>query len=160
MNDLPWIKYRPKTMYLDLIGMSKDAKIAHVALFNYTLFNDGPPPNDNDKLREITNCAPADWARTKRELIDKGWLETSKYFLHRGTIKTLNESKETFVENNNRTAAANRKSPLKLLPPDPETGCVTFIVTLDVTHSVKEAFSAFVGTRATLRGLSQWRMGQ
>ena len=106
MNDLPWIKYRPDRMYLDLLGMSKDGKVAHVALFNYTLINDGPPANDNETLREITNCQSADWSRVKRELIGKGWVESSKYFLHRGTIKTLNESKETFVENQNRTAAA------------------------------------------------------
>ena len=136
MNDLPWIKYEPRRMFLDLIGMSPWGKISHVALFNYTLFNDGPPPNDNEKLREITNCPAGDWGRTKLELMTKGWMETNGYFLHRGTIKTLNEAKETHVANQNRSLGASKASyRLELRAPDANTGVVSF-VTATVTPSV------------------------
>lgn len=148
MNDLPWVKYEAQRMFLDLLGMSPWGKIAHVALFNYTLINDGPPANDNDSLRDITGCPPAEWGRTKRELLGKGWIETPKYFLHRGTNKTLNEAKETFVGNQNRSLAANKsKSRYELLPADPESGVVAYKL---VEIAVKETVTATVTETVTV----------
>lgn len=130
-------------MFLDLLGLSVWSKVSHVALFNYTLINDGPPLNDNDSLRDITGCPPTEWAKVKRELLGKGWLETPKYFLHRGTIKTLNEAKEIFVGNQNQTAAASRKTTRHiLLPPSAETGIVTYFITDTVTPVVTPPVTA------------------
>lgn len=147
MNDLPWVKYEPQRMFMDLLGMSPWGKIAHVALFNYTLNNDGPPANDNETLRDITGCPPGDWGRTKRDLLGKGYLETANYFLHRGTIKTLNESKEIYVANQNKSLAGQKAAfRYELLPPHPETGCVSYHKTPHVTPSV---------TPGVLRGQKQ-----
>lgn len=130
MNDLPFIFYRPRDMYLDTMGMTKEGKIAHRQLADYTWFNDGPPLNDNDTLRDLTTCTAADWGRVKRELVGKGWVETPKFFLHKGIVKTLNYSKEKAVESYNKTCTANRLPRRSLLPPDSETG-VTHYVTSD-----------------------------
>jgi hypothetical protein len=133
MNDLHFIKYIPKLMMLDTLGMSPLGKVAHRQLFDMTIINDGPPQDDDDALRELASCPTSDWARVKGELRLKGYKSIGGYFLHAGTIKTLNESKEEFVRSFNRTCKANSLKPLVLSNPDSVTGCVTYHVTLDVT---------------------------
>ena len=136
MNDLHFIKYIPKLMMLDTLGMSPLGKVAHRQLFDMTIINDGPPLDDDDVLRELTSCPKSDWARVKGELRTKGYKSIGGYFLHAGTIKTLNESKQEFVSSFNRTAKANNRKPLILSNPDNVTGCVTYNVTSDVTSDV------------------------
>jgi hypothetical protein len=136
MNDLYFIKYKPNLMMLDTLGMSKEGKVAHRQLFDMTIIQDGPPLNDDTTLRELASCDPKDWGRVKGELIGKGWKVKGDYFLHKGTIETLNESKAEYVASYNRTAPANKKPKLELTKPDSVTGCVTFIVTSDVTPNV------------------------
>jgi hypothetical protein len=136
MNDLPFIFYRPRDMFLDTVGMSKEGKVAHRQLADYVWYNDGPAANENELLREITSCAISDWARVKRELIGKGWVETPKFFLHKGIIKTLNYSKKKAVESHNKTAAANKLPKHELLDPHPETGVCAISVTHPVTSVI------------------------
>lgn len=152
MNDLPFIFYRPRDMYLDTIGMSKEGKVAHRQLADYVWINDGPPANDNDILREIANCAASDWGRVKRELVGKGWVENPKFFLHKGIVKTLNYSKEKAVESYNKTCTANRLPRRSLLPPDPETGVTHYVtpnVKTDVTRDVTPTNRNREGNRET-----------
>jgi hypothetical protein len=151
VNDLPWIKYDASRMYLDMIGMSRDTKVAHIALFNYTIINDGPPLNEDAVLRDITGISTGDWAATKGGLLQKGWIESGKFFLHRGTIKSLNESKAAVVENHNRTALAGNRPRMETYIVDAETGVlgirstvtspVTAIVTACVAHTVAKVYS-------------------
>ncbi len=144
MNDLYYIFYDARRMYLDTVGMSKEGKVAHRQLCDYIWFNDGPPSSDNEQLRQIASCAESDWGRVKRELLGKGWVESPKFFLHRGAIKSLNESKVRYVENFNRTCKANGLPPLVFAPPDPDTGVTGYVasrVTSDVTASVTGAQS-------------------
>lgn len=136
MNDLHFIKYIPKLMMLDTFGMSALGKVAHRQLFDMTIINDGPPLDDDCVLRELTSCPKSDWARVKGELRGKGYKSVGGYFLHGGTVKTLNESKQEFVSSFNRTCKANNLKPLILSEPDSVTGCVTYHVTLDVTSDV------------------------
>ena|ERR1035437_1709939 len=136
MNDLPWIKFKPDRMMLDILGMSALCKVAHFQLFCMTIINDGPRLDDDDVLRELTTCPKTDWARVKGELRQKGYKSVGGYFLHAGTIKTLNESKVEYVASYNRTTKVNNTKPLILSEPDNVTGCVTYSVTPDVTLNV------------------------
>lgn len=137
MNDLVWIKYFPQTMFADTAGMSATAERAHRRLMDYLWYNDGPPFNDNEGLRLISQTSSTDWGRTKLELLRKGWVEAGDFFLHRGAILSLNESKETTVANHNRTAAANRLPLKSISQPDPVTGIIRIVdVTTPATHSV------------------------
>lgn len=120
-------------MMLDTFGMSALGKVAHRQLFDMTIINDGPPLDDDDVLRELTSCPKTDWARVKGELRLKGYKSVGGYFLHGGTVKTLNESKQEFVRSFNRTAAMNRQKTLILSKPDDVTGCVTINVTSNVS---------------------------
>ena len=162
MNDLPWIKYDARRMYLDMMGVSVYTERAHRRLFDYTIFNDGPPLNDNDVLRQITGIEAANWAKTKGELMGKGWLETAKFFLHRGTIESLNESKIMFVSNHNQTAAANKKPRMEYFVRNQETGvldireiCVTPPVTPPVTPRQSKSDSELTGGKESERQYSQ-----
>jgi hypothetical protein len=138
MNDLDWIKYYPSKMFVDTVGMTAHAERAHRRLFDYLLINDGPPPADDETLRQISATSPQDWGRTKQELIRKGWVQVGESFLHRGAVKTLNESKETYVANHNRTCRANGLPPMSLSKPHPESGVLSVIqaVATDVTSNV------------------------
>lgn len=136
MNDLHYIAYDAKRMFLDTVGMSCEGERAHRRLCDYVWFNDGPPFDNNEVLRQITYTKESDWARVKRELLAKGWVNAGDYLLHRGVIESLNESKEKYIENYNRTCKANNKTPLKLSFPDPVTGCVTLIAADNVTPNV------------------------
>jgi hypothetical protein len=133
MNDLPFIFYDARKMYLDTSDMSIFTERAHRRLSDFTWFNDGPPLNDNDKLRQITHVEAKNWGKTKGELLAKGWIDGPTFFFHRGVIKSLNESKEKFVENYNKTATANKKPRLEISQPHSEHGCVTYNVTSTVT---------------------------
>jgi len=136
MNDLHFIKYIPKNMMLDTFGMSVQAKVAHRQLFDMTIINDGPAEDKDEVLRELASCPKPAWPKVKEELLKKGYKSTGGYFLHGGTIKTLNESKIEFVKAYNRTASANHLKKLVISEPDSVTGCVTYRVTSDVTHDV------------------------
>jgi hypothetical protein len=107
VNDLHYIFYQPKLMYLDTSDMSCAGERAHRRAIDYTWFNDGPPLNQKRILLQITMTAEAEWPEVKRELMRKGWIEAGEYFLHRGAIKSLNESKEKYVANHNRQAKMN-----------------------------------------------------
>jgi hypothetical protein len=136
VNDLHYIFYQPKLMYLDTSDMSCAGERAHRRAIDYTWFNDGPPLNQKRILLQITMTAEAEWPEVKRELMRKGWIEAGEYFLHRGAIKSLNESKEKYVANHNRQAKMNHKDILGLSVPDVVTGIVTIIVTLPATARV------------------------
>ena len=138
MNDLHFIKYKPRMMMLDMKGMSAHAKVAHFQLFNMTIINDGPYPDDERILLDIADCPKKLWPSVRKELVWKGYKSVGGFFFHAGTIATLNESKMEFVKSFNRTAAANEKPPLKLSAPDPVTGCVTYHVTSSVTLAVTD----------------------
>lgn len=127
MNDLFFIAYDAKRMYLDTSDMTGAGERAHRRLCDRIWFGDGPPVNDNELLRQITLIRETDWGKVKQELKAKGWVETQTFFLHRGAITSLNESKEKYVENFNRTAKALKRLPLKLSAPDTETGCVSIL---------------------------------
>lgn len=140
MNDLPYIFYNAQKMYLDTSDMSCEGERAHRRLCDFIWFNDRPPLNQNDSLKQITHTKDSDWSRVKRELLAKGWLEVGEYLLHRGAIKSLNESKFKYVETYNRACKMNKTEPLTVSAPDTVTGIVTYTVTttvtLPVTHTV------------------------
>lgn len=136
MNDLHYIFYEAKRMYLDTSDMCAFSERAHRRCCDFIWINDKPPLNKNKSLQQITHTDAADWGEVKRDLLGKGWLEINEYFLHRGVIKTLNESKVKYVESFNRQATMNKVEKLRLSSPDAVTGIVTIIVTLPVTPAV------------------------
>jgi hypothetical protein len=150
MNDLPFIFYDARKMLLDTFDMSCEAERAHRRLCDYVWVSDRAPLCNNESLRQITQTKESDWGRVKRELLAKGWVEVGEYLLHRGVIKTLNESKQKYVDNYNRQCKMNRQQPLKLSTPDSVTGIVTFIVTSTVAPAVK----------GTVEGLQEQRQEQ
>jgi hypothetical protein len=136
VNDLYYIFYEPRLMFLDTSDMSCAGERAHRRAMDYTWFNDGPPLNQKRILLQITGTSEAEWPEVKRELMRKGWIEAGEYFLHRGAIKSLNESKVKYVENFNRQAKMNKKDILGLSAPDTVTGIVTIVVTCPATDRV------------------------
>ena len=147
MNDLPSIRYEARKMYLDMVDMSLHCKVAHFSLFNYTIFNDGPPLNDDEKLRQIAGIESAHWFKTKGDLMLKGWLVQGPYFLHRKTVESVNEAKMEAVSNHNQTAAANKKTRKETYVRDTDSGILAIrdaqydptvmpIATNDDTHDV------------------------
>lgn len=122
-------------MLNDTAGMRDETELAHRKLIDFLWVRDGEIPKENEILRKLTGRSESSWFKIKGELLQNGWSEVGAYFIHRGAIKALNESKEKFVSNHNRTAAANELPRLKLLPPDAATG-VTHYVTCDVTDGV------------------------
>lgn len=141
MNDLHFILYEPKRMYLDTSDMPCAAANAHRRLCDFIWINDLPPVNQSKILKQITLTEKAEWPKVKRELLRKGWLEMGAYLLHRGVIKTLNESKVKYVENFNRQAKMNKQIPKAISAPDIVTGIVTIIVTPPATASVTKVQS-------------------
>lgn len=125
-------------MFMDTIDMTCEGERAHRRLTDFTWSNDGPPLNISRTLKQITNTDEANWGPVKKELLAKGWLEINEYFLHKGVIKSLNKSKEEYVDNHNRSAAMRKVFPLALSEPSPVTGCVTILVTSPVTSPVTE----------------------
>lgn len=145
MNDLYFINYEAKLMFLDTSDMTCEGERAHRRLCDYIWFSDRPPLNNNESLRQITHTDASKWGKVKVELIAKGWLEKAEYLLHRGVINTLNESKKAYVANSNRTAKANGLKPLQLTAPDRITGIVTILNPNDEAHA-----ASFVTPDATL----------
>lgn len=136
MNDLEWIKYKPKVIFLDTVGMSAAGERAHRRLCDYVWFSDVPPRNDNELLKQITSTGTQDWGRVKMELLGKGWIEAGEFLIHRGAIASLNESKQVYVANQNKTAAAQNRSRLALSAPDATTGVMRVIPAAEATPSV------------------------
>jgi len=127
VNDLYYIAYEPKVMYLDTSDMTCEGERAHRRLCDYVWLGDRPPLDNNESLRQITHTDSGKWDKVKRELLAKGWLKKGDFLLHRGVIKTLNESKRKYVVNFNRTAKLNKLKPLVLSPPDALTGIVAIL---------------------------------
>ena len=138
MNDLHYIFYEAKRMFLDTSDMSCEGERAHRRLCDYVWFSDTVPLNKDESLKQITHTKDADWGRVKGELCLKGWRKVGEYFLHRGVVESLNESKSKYVENFNRQCKMNRQEPLTLTSADPVTGIVTYAVTVNVTDSVTD----------------------
>ena len=136
MNDLQYIFYDAKRMYLDTSDMSCEGERAHRRLCDFIWFSDSVPFNNDDSLKQISHTKDADWCRVKGELCSKGWRNVGEYFLHRGAVKSLNDSKVRYVENVNRQAKMNKVEPLTLTSPDSVTGIVTHIVMVNVTDTV------------------------
>jgi hypothetical protein len=135
MNDLPWIKYEPKLMFIDTLGMSFAGKVAHRQLCDYIWMNDVPPPHREAALRDIASCgalSAEEWAGVMTELQDHGWVVVGGFFLHRAAIATLNESKQSYAAEYNKTSRLNGKECV-LSEPDSVTGCVRMRVTSPVT---------------------------
>jgi hypothetical protein len=136
MNDLDWIKYFPTKMFCDTAGMTAEGERAHRRLFDFLLIQDGRISSDDEVLRQVSSTAPQHWGKVKRELLARGWVQAGEWFFHRGTIKSLNESKEFIVSSHNRTAKANQLPRHELSAPDPITGVVAVNVAENVTEDV------------------------
>lgn len=150
MNSLPWIKYFPREMFCDTAGMSAHGERAHRRLFDLLVIQDGRLSADDESLRNQSSTPPAEWGRTKRELLGRGWRQTGEWFHHPGTIKTVNEAKVEAIARHNQTVSATNKQRankgkallpyLVATPPHPDIGVIDVMesVTPPVTDAVAE----------------------
>jgi len=127
-------------MYLDTMGLSFAGKVAHRQLCDYIWINDAPPPCRESSLRDITSCgslSAEEWSGVMLELAEKGWVKLGGYLVHRAAVETLNESKDSYAAQFNKTSKQTKKMCV-LSPPDSVTGCVTLTVTPTVTKRVTD----------------------
>lgn len=124
MNDLHYIFYEPKVMFLDTVDMSSGCERSHRRLADYIWFGGKPPRNRPAVLCKITKTEAADWPPIAAELAEKGWLASGDFLIHRGIIKSLNESKLRYMESFNRQCKMNKVQPLIASAPDDVTGIV------------------------------------
>lgn len=124
MNDLHYIFYDAKRMYLDTVEMTGAGERAHRRLCDYIWFSGRVPFNHDPKLCQITSTKETDWPGVKAELTEKGWLIAGDFLIHRGAVTTLNESRLRYVENFNRGCKMNRREPLVASEPDSTTGLI------------------------------------
>jgi len=147
MNDAPWLKYRPRLMRADTIGVPRLAILAHRTLCDHIWDIGRCPRNDAQTLQQETLIYPHEWAKVRGELAYLGWYESGPWLCHDGAIATLNEQTTDLFENQLRTMeATNKQRSERGLPPLPRpfttadalTGILTIGVTEPVTHPVTE----------------------
>lgn len=124
MNDLQYIFYDAKRMALDTQDMSPMADLSHRRLFDHICYSLTAPRNRDVTLRQIAHASEADWPAIKAELLEKGWVVSGDFLIHRGSVATVNASTLRYVANFNRQCAMNKKAPLVPSEPDPVTGII------------------------------------
>jgi hypothetical protein len=102
MNDLQYIFYDAKLMFLDTVDMTSSAERAHRRLCDFIWFQGNPPYNDDATLCQITHTNETEWPAVKRELAKKGWQDAGEFMVHKAVIATLNDSRQRYVSNFNR----------------------------------------------------------
>jgi hypothetical protein len=124
MNDLQYIFYDPKRMFLDTADMTAPGERAHRRLADFIWFSGEAPRNCDQRLCQITHTPAEDWPAVKCELGWKGWRVAGEFFLHRGTIESLNAARVRYAANFNRGCTMNRKPPMMVAEPDGVTGII------------------------------------
>lgn len=149
MNDLFFIKYEPKLMFLDTLDMSCETEQAHRRLADYIWISDSVPKAETDSLLRITKTKQSDWPNVFAELKARGWFERGGFLIHKGIVNALNESKSAYATQFNKTAKANKLKPLCVSEPNDVTGIVTLTVTQGVTSHVTLAVTQSVTDAVT-----------
>lgn len=114
-------------MFLDTVDMTGPAELAHRRLADYIWFSGNPPRNRVPVLCEITKTLAGDWPPVGVELMEKGWLVSGEFLIHRGIISSLNDCKLRYAESFNRSCKMNRTQPLLVSEPHAVTGIVEIV---------------------------------
>ncbi len=110
MNALFYVKYQPRLMLVDCLGMPPAAELAHRRLCDWIWSQDHLPPLAVDPLCAITRVAPADWPGVFKTLQEKGWRARRGFLAHPGVLRLLQEGKAAHATavSNGRKGARRR----------------------------------------------------
>ncbi len=93
MNPLFFVRYEPKLMLVDCMGMSVPAELAHRRLCDWCWAQGTFPPSKQQLLTEITRVRPAAWHLVLPALQAKGWTIRNGRMHHPGVQRVLEEGK-------------------------------------------------------------------
>ncbi len=93
MNPLFFVRYEPKLMLVDCMGMSVPAELAHRRLCDWCWAQGTFPPSKQQLLSEITRVRPAAWHLVLPALQAKGWTIRGGLMQHSGVQRVLEEGK-------------------------------------------------------------------
>ncbi len=94
MNLLYFIKYQPKLMLVDCIGLSILAELAHRRLCDWVWSQNCFPRAEPLLLAEVTRVEPAQWPATFKALQAKGWSLKRGTLYHAGVSRVLLEAQQ------------------------------------------------------------------
>jgi hypothetical protein len=80
-SDPEWVRYYPRSAMLQLLGLSRDAELAHRRLCDYVWGGAEWPAPDHARAGEVGKVPRKLWPRVLRELHSVGWRT------HRGRLQ-------------------------------------------------------------------------
>lgn len=113
----------------DTLGLSRSEHGSYMLLIMAYWKNGGPLQTDDEQLREIAKCPPAEWART-RGLMLRFFKESNGHWTHKRIDEELQKARDMYAKKFHQTQNARLA---KLAGKDTVVRTVTIPVTEDVT---------------------------